>query len=166
MRLIEKLAYNAIKVATLASIAGVVMGTATLVFANGTLLDLQERKETILEEYIDSPAYYTNYTSYKNQLDQKVRAGLISIGESVSQINEYTSKENIEEQLLSSNSLIGKSYQKATEDYEAEKKSLLTKTLTGLSCGIPAFAGCVALDKINEKLDKKKDEENSSTLSK
>lgn len=156
MRIIKKLAYNAILIATLASTAGTVAGFGTLIFGSGEMNRRKENKDAILEEYINSDSFFEDYTTLQDDLNKKRKHGLISTTENIKKLNDFSNKENIKQILLNSSSLIGEAYQKAVQDYETERNSLLTKSLTGIGCFIPALIGGAILDKINEKKNEEK----------
>lgn len=160
MRIIEKLAYNAIKVATIACVGGMVTGFGTLIFASKNLTDYEAIKDDLIQEYIESGEFEQDYFKLQQDLNNQHKDGIISTNEMVREMSKFSSEEEIEKALIKSDSLLGEIYRRAVADYEKEKKSLLIKSLAGISCTIPAFVGSAVLDKMGEKkLEKKVDED-------
>lgn len=160
MRIMKKLAYNAIKLATLACVGGFIAGTGTMIFAGGKITDLENIKNDICEEYIESNEFEQEYLNTQENLNNQYKHGLITRSEMLKEMSKISSEEKIEKALIKSDSLLGEIYRRAVDDYEKERNSLLVKTVAGLSCAIPAYVGGAVLDKIDKKkLEKKVDED-------
>lgn len=152
MRFIQKLLYTTLVAGTIASAAGAITGYASLIPEGVKLETAEENKDKILNNYVSSDKFYKDYITLQSELNNKRELGLISTGEMIKILNEFSSEEAVSLSLLSSNSSIAQAYKKALKDYEDVQQRIVAKSLIGSGCAIPALLGCAALEtKINKQ---------------
>ena len=162
MRIIQKLTLATLVASAISCSTGAIAGYVSLIPEGVRLETVEENREKLLNNYINSENFYKDYVSLQNELKNKHEQGLITTAEMIKRLNEFSSEETVNLSLLSSNSAIAQAYKNAVQECESVRKRIMIKSLIGGGCAVPAMLSLAALEIKHDKKSKENPKTNKT----